>query len=166
MLLGTKHSEETKKKIALARTKSEEDRAIFIRQGYRYIFKPKHPNADGDGYVAEHTIVMSEHLDRLLRKGEHIHHINHNRLDNRIENLRLHTPSSHMKEHRQEYINQYIHGRTCGQCHNDKTTVALVVDKRSNNKFWHAYWRRSPLDKNMWLCNTCWRAVYYSIKKK
>ena len=37
----------------------------------------------------EHRIVMEQYLKRKLEKKEHIHHINHNKLDNRIENLQL-----------------------------------------------------------------------------
>jgi hypothetical protein len=50
---------------------------------------PNHPMADKNGKVAEHRIVMAEHLGRWLTKGENVHHINGNRQDNRIKNLEL-----------------------------------------------------------------------------
>jgi DNA-binding MarR family transcriptional regulator len=53
----------------------------------------------GDRYVKEHRLVVEKHLGRPLRDDEHIHHINRNRSDNRIENLRVLSPSEHTLLH-------------------------------------------------------------------
>lgn len=59
------------------------------KDGYRYLFSRTHPNANKYGKVLEHVVVMSEVLDRPLRKGETVHHKNGVKSDNRPENLEL-----------------------------------------------------------------------------
>ena len=68
--------------------------------GYIYLKRPDHPNADKQGYVGEHVFVMSEEINRPLRKGEIPHHKNEIRDDNRIENLRLMANTEHLTMHR------------------------------------------------------------------
>jgi len=73
-----------------------------MRQGYKFVYKPGHPNStySNKTYIAEHRLIMSEHLGRALDPGEIVHHINENILDNRIENLKLTTRSEHNKDHK------------------------------------------------------------------
>lgn len=57
--------------------------------GYMRAYRHGHPNAGKDGLISQHTFVMSEHLGRVLKPGETVHHRNGIRCDNRIDNLEL-----------------------------------------------------------------------------
>lgn len=62
-------------------------------QGYIKILlredSPFYQMADSTCYVAEHRLVMAQHLGRCLSKSEIVHHKNGIRDDNRFENLAL-----------------------------------------------------------------------------
>lgn len=72
------------------------------KNGYIIVYAPKHPNAHKDGYVLLHRVLMEQHIGRYLASDEVVHHINHVRNDNRIENLLLMTNHDHMSMHMKE----------------------------------------------------------------
>ena len=59
----------------------------------------------GNGYLLEHRVLIEEQLGRKLEKNEVIHHINHNRSDNRLGNLMVFSNhSEHMKYHAKQRL--------------------------------------------------------------
>lgn len=66
------------------------------RDGYKVIQNEKETKG---AKLFEHRKVLEEHLGRKLLSSEIVHHINHNKLDNRIENLMIVTRSEHIKIH-------------------------------------------------------------------
>jgi hypothetical protein len=54
----------------------------------------------GSTFSKEHRAVMERHLGRPLLSTEHVHHINHIKTDNRIDNLMIVTPAEHARIHK------------------------------------------------------------------
>ena len=75
---------------------------VLDKDGYVRIFgvkdHPAHRNRKSK-YVLEHQLVMEAHLGRYLRPEERVHHDNEVKNDNRLENLKLTTASSHAEHH-------------------------------------------------------------------
>lgn len=49
-----------------------------------------------------HRWIMEQHLGRKLNPDEHVHHINEDPKDNRLENLQLLTAEEHGRLHKQK----------------------------------------------------------------
>lgn len=66
----------------------------------------RHGNKNGykmikiDGkWKEEHRAIMEKHIGRKLKKTEVVHHVNHDKHDNRLENLQVMTIAKHVSHH-------------------------------------------------------------------
>lgn len=71
----------------------------ITKKGYVQILKKGYPGTDKNGYIFEHRYVMEKHLGRRLDVNEVVHHINGNKQDNRIENLKVMERGRHTTAH-------------------------------------------------------------------
>ena len=71
--------------------------AVMDLHGYVRIYEPGHPRATRSGWIFEHRWVVEQSLGRILDRDENVHHLNHVRDDNRLENLQLLSHSAHSK---------------------------------------------------------------------
>jgi hypothetical protein len=55
---------------------------------------------NGKIHTAQHRLVMEEHLGIKLKRTDIVHHLNNNKTDNRIENLKLMSMKEHMLLHK------------------------------------------------------------------
>jgi transposase-like protein len=102
---GAVLSQETKDKIAKARLGQKltlEQRKARCRgkgwyenNGYVFVRCMGHPNERKGGYVKRANLVMENHLGRYLEDGELVHHKNHIRNDDTLENLELLNKGKH-----------------------------------------------------------------------
>jgi hypothetical protein len=68
--------------------------------GYLYCrTEPPHPKENSNGLYPLHRVIVENYICRLLHPSEDVHHINENKLDNRIENLEVLSKSDHAKKH-------------------------------------------------------------------
>ena len=82
-------------------------------------------------YVKEHRYIMEQHIGRKLEPQEVVHHINRDKLDNRIENLRL---LSSAAEH--NYVHQCEDAmEACGHHHWRKCWICKEYDEPGNLYF-------------------------------
>lgn len=108
----------------------------IIRKGdYEYALVPEHPNATKNGYVLHHRIVMENSIGRLLTDDEEVHHIDFNKLNNAITNLKLMTNHEH----------RMLHASLC------KRTYARIICPGCGKEY--VALKRKSVDKKQYCCS-------------
>lgn len=66
--------------------------------GYTYVWRPDHPLAHRDGYVAQHRMVAWD-VGILTDPEMHVHHIDHDKGNNDPSNLEVMSEGDHHRHH-------------------------------------------------------------------
>ena len=153
---GRKHTEETKRKIAVTRK-------LYVREkhpswqggkrinhsGYIEILLPDHPRARGNGYVFEHILVSEQMMGRRLSADEVVHHKNGNKTDNRPANLEVVLRGEHSRIHARSKTGTCL---ICPVCGNQFYVKPSHIDKRTTcsfecaGKLFSKYYTGNPRD--------------------
>jgi hypothetical protein len=73
---------------------------MIDRDGYIKTYAPDHPFPRKSGYVYEHVRIVEISIGRRIKPDESVHHRNHDKKDNRLENLQIVKRGDHSSLHR------------------------------------------------------------------
>lgn len=138
----------------------------IIKNGYiAVVSDDKLATAEFDDYVYEHRVVAEEMLDRPLKEGEEVHHLDENRTNNSPDNLLVLSGPMHAKLHKwlnkniivpkQEYSERISLGCIrCKVCEKpiDHTMVYCSIECSSSIEKPHKYEHpnKEQLEKLIW----------------
>ena len=76
---------------------------LLFHKGYMWIHRKGDPKANRHGYMKRFHAVLEDFYGRgIIMPGYVVHHVNHNKTDDRLINLALMTNSDHSKLHWRE----------------------------------------------------------------
>lgn len=71
----------------------------ITQDGYIMVHIPDHPLTNSNGWLFEHTVIACQKENRLLQKGEQVHHVDGNKQNNDPGNLIVVSASTHTRIH-------------------------------------------------------------------
>ena len=96
-----------------------------------YGYKQKHVYGRKGNKLDEHRFIMEQAVGRRLGRNEYVHHINGDKRDNRLENLKIVTPKEHAIEHWQW---KHPKKRNCVICGKEFAPTHRARDKTCSTK--------------------------------
>lgn len=75
---------------------------VVVSKKYYLAWRPDHPSAI-TGRVPEHRLIVEDYIGRFLSSEEHVHHIDGDGFNNKIENLQILTNSEHTRLHQRSH---------------------------------------------------------------
>lgn len=86
--------------INVSTEKDKKKRKYFYINGSGYIYQRVLPKT----YRLQHRIILEKLLNRSLSSFEIVHHINGNRRDNNVSNLKIVDRARHIQIHSKKYL--------------------------------------------------------------
>lgn len=111
--------------------------------GYIRIYMPEHPLSDESGRILEHRYVAEKYLakddelievdnKKVLNPNLDVHHIDKNKLNNNVDNLKILTRSDHAKIHQGEKHKNNSVIKICQSCGNE---YSVIKSRENTSKF-------------------------------